>query len=79
MKNILNSIGLGDGSGEVSSTRLVVVAVAVCYLISKFYNAHLTKQPITWDGTDMGIIGTLGGVGVAKTVVENTPAKPATP
>lgn len=79
MKNLLSSIGLDDGAGSVSSTRLVVVLISLCYLVSKFYNAHLTKQPITWDGTDMGIIGTLGGVGVAKTISENAPPKPTTP
>lgn len=79
MKNLLTSIGLDDGAGSVSSTRLVVVAIAGCYLVSKFYNAHLTKQPITWDATDMGIIGSLGGVGIAKTVAENAQPQPQKP
>jgi len=78
MKNILTSIGLDDGVGNVSSTRVMILAVAACYLVSKFYNAHLTHQPITWDGTDMGIIGTLGGCGIGKTVAENQPP-PAAP
>ena len=55
------------------------MAVAFCWLVSKFYNAHLTHTAITWDSTDMGIIGSLGGVGIFKTVAENSTPKPPTP
>jgi hypothetical protein len=79
MKNILTSIGLDDGNGSVSSTRLINVAVAGCWLASKFFNAHMTHQPITWDSTDAAIIGALGGVSIFKTVAENSTPKPPTP
>lgn len=77
MKNLLSNIGLSDGEGNISHTRLVNVAVAVAWLTSKFYNTHLTHQPITWDAMDLGIIGTIGGVSILKTSAENnTPPKP---
>jgi hypothetical protein len=79
MKNLFTSIGLDDGEGNVSSTRIILVAVTLCWLASKFYNAHLTHQPITWDSTDMGIIGSLGGVGIVKTIAEKPAAAQAQP
>jgi hypothetical protein len=78
MKNLLSSIGLDDGTGSISSTRVIVMLIALCWVASKFYNAHVTHTAITWDATDMGIIGSLGGIGVFKTVAENSTPKPPT-
>jgi len=77
MKNLLESIGAGDGEGNTSSTRLIVIIVALFYLGSKFYNAYLTKQPIAWGNDDLAMVGTLGAILCGKTVVENS--KPKTP
>ena len=62
MKQILETIGAGDGEGNTSSTRLLVIVVAVFYLGSKFYNAYLTKQPIAWGNDDLAMVGTLESV-----------------
>ena len=74
--NFLNTIGAGDGQGNVSHTRIINLLVAACWLATKFYNAHLTHQPITWDGYDVAILGAIGGVSVAKTAVENSTPTP---
>jgi hypothetical protein len=80
MKNLLSGIGLDDGSGNVSHTRVVNLLVAACWLVSKFYNAHLTHTPITWDSTDLEILGVIGGISIGKTVAENsTKPNPPTP
>ena len=80
MNQFFNNIGLADGDGNTSSTRVINAAVTLCWLASKFYNSHLTHQPITWDGDDVAILGALGGIGIFKTVAEkpNQPADPAT-
>ena len=75
MTQFLNAIGAGDGTGSTSSTRLINIIVALFWLGTKFYNAHLTHQPITWDATDLGVIGAIGGVSVFKTVAENSTPK----
>lgn len=77
MKQLLETIGAGDGQGSVSHTRLINILVALTWLISKFYNAHLTHLSITWDTSDLEIFGAIGGVSIAKTVAENS--KPTTP
>ena len=78
MKQLLETIGAGDGLGNISHTRLINLAIAMCYLGSKFYNAHLTHAPITWDSNDLYIIGAIGGVSIGKTIVENQ-TKPTPP
>jgi hypothetical protein len=79
MKQILQDIGLGDGEGNTSSTRVVNLLVAVYWLASKFYNAHLTKQPIIFDSSDLEILGVIGGISIGKTIVEKPSTAPKTP
>ena len=79
MKQFLETIGAGDGEGNTSSTRLLVIVIAVFYLGSKFYNAYLTHQPMGWGNDDLAMVGTLGAILCGKTVVENNKPKPPTP
>jgi len=78
IKNLLTSLGMGDGADSISHTRVINVLVAACWLFSKFYNAHLTHTPITWDSSDLEILGVIGGISIGKSVVENNqqPTKP---
>jgi len=72
MKNFLNTIGAGDGEGNTSSTRMVNLLVAAVWLASKFYNAHLNGQAITWGASDLEMLGAIGGISIGKTVAENS-------
>ena len=72
MKQILHDIGLGDGEGNTSVTRVISLLLVLGYIAAKFYNAYITKTPVTFDGTDLGFMGTIGGILVAKTQVEKT-------
>ena len=76
MKQLLTGIGAGDGTGEVSHTRLINIAVTICWLVSKFYNAHLTHQPITWDASDLEILAVIGGISIGKSISEKQPSTP---
>lgn len=75
LKQTLHDIGLGDGEGNTSSTRIILFIVTLCWLVSKFYNAHLTHAAITWDSSDMEVLGIIGGLGVVKTQVEKPSTK----
>lgn len=72
MIQFLNALGAGDGQGNVSHTRIINIAVTLCWLTSKFYNAHLNHQPITWDNSDLEILGVIGGISIGKSVAENS-------
>jgi hypothetical protein len=79
MKDLLNNLGLSDGDGNVSHTRLINVLVAICWLGSKFYNARMTHQPITWDTNDLALLGAIGGISIGKTIAEKSADAPPAP
>jgi hypothetical protein len=78
MKQLFETIGAGDGEGNTSSTRLLVLGWGACYIASKFVNAYITKQPIAWGNDDLAMAGTLGGILCGKTVAEKS-TKPFEP
>ena len=70
MKQVMISM-LGDGAGNVSSTRVIMLFVVVAIVASKFFNSYLTKQPIVWSDTDWGMIATV----VGGKLIQNTQEK----
>ena len=68
-----NLLGVGDGDGNTSSTRVIRVLLIIGWMAMKAYNAHLLKQPITLDGNDLGLIGIIGATGLAQNSIEKTP------
>jgi hypothetical protein len=66
-----------DDTGATSMMRVIVFLVVLAVLGSAFYNAWLTKTPITWSSTDFGLIG----AAVTGKLIQNTQeaAPPATP
>lgn len=77
MNTLLKSL-LGDGAGNVSSMRVLILLVAVALIGSKFYNAYLTKSPIVWDSSDWQILATLIGGKLVQNTQEKEPVKPET-
>ena len=74
MKQTLHDLlGVGDGDGNTSSTRVIRVLLIIGWMGMKSFNAHLTKQPIAIDNTDLGFLGIIGGVGLAQSSIEKTP------
>ncbi len=61
----------GDGTGNYSMLRVIMFVVIVALIATKFYNAHLTGEPVTWTNQDLGILGTLIGGKVLQNVQEN--------
>jgi len=72
MKSIISM--LGDGQGNVSLMRVIILIIVVSVIGSKFYNAYLTKTPITFDSQDFELIG---GSFVAKLVQNSQEKTPA--
>ena len=66
---------MDDGSGNVSSSRVIRVLVIAGWLASKFFNAHLTKTVITWDTTDLELFGIIAASGLAQNHIENQAPK----
>lgn len=71
LKLFLHAVGMDDGKGSTSSQRFYRLLVVVAWLGTKFYNAHLTQLPITWDAMDLGMLGVIFGSGVVQNHVEN--------
>lgn len=76
LKLFLHAAGMDDGKGSTSSQRVIRMLVVLAWLGTKFYNAHLTHLPITWDAMDLGLLGVIGATGVAQNHVENQESKP---
>lgn len=72
---------LSDSTGQVSTMRVAVLIVIAAVIGSKFYNAWLTKMPVTWDSNDwLTISSALAGKLIQNTQENATvdaPAKPA--
>lgn len=52
---------IGDGEGNTSSTRVMLLLVLLFWMAMKFYNAAITHQPIVLDGTDLAFLSGLFG------------------
>ena len=62
---------VGDGAGNTSTMRVVVILIVIAIIASKFYNAWLSKMPITWTTQDLE----LASVAVGGKLVQNTQEK----
>ena len=74
MKQILLSL-IGDGAGNLSTTRVIVLIVPAAVILSKFYNAHLTGTPIEWTSHDLEIIGIVSGLKLVQNQQEKSNEK----
>jgi hypothetical protein len=65
MKKILATFGMGDGNDDISHTRVILVAVAASWLVSKFQHG----EPFGTEN-DRWMLGIILGGGIGKTVAE---------
>jgi hypothetical protein len=77
LTDLLASIGLGDGQGNTSATRVTALLLAVGFLITKITNAFSTHTPMTFTDTDLKFVGIVLGTLVGKTVAEGVAEKMA--
>lgn len=70
MKQLLEMLGMGDGEGNTSSTRLAVMLILATILLSKFYVSVRTGQEIIWDDNTLSVIKILFATLVTKSVAE---------
>lgn len=76
MKQILEQIGLGDGLGNTSSWRVVMYFLVLFWAAMKFYNAHLTGQPIEITNQDLVFLGFIVGGKMIQNKQEAAPSNP---
>ena len=79
IKSILTQLGLDDGSGNISSMRIVVALVVLAILIPKVIFACKTGTEITFSQQDLYAIGTVLGAKLAQNFQESSTPKPPTP
>lgn len=81
MKNILTSLGLGDGSGDVSSGRIAFILIVIAVIIPKVVIAIKTMTPPQWNEQDLMILGAAFGGKLVQNHQENKALeiKPAEP
>ena len=71
MKQLILS-AIGDGNGNTSSMRLTMIVTVIALLLTKAYNAWLTKQPIVWTADDISMLGIVTAGKVIQNQQENT-------
>lgn len=72
MNSILATIGLADGQGNTSSTRVAMMLVVLAVLSPKIILAIQTKTVPEWTVSDMEMLGIVFGV----KLVQNHQEKP---
>lgn len=72
MKNL--STLFGDGDGNYSMMRVIMFLMVVAFIAAKFFNAWLTRQPITFTAQDLTLVGTLVGGKLLQNAQENSSA-----
>lgn len=71
MQKIIELIGLGDGSGNTSSSRVVLYLIVLAILVPKVVLAIQTKTPPTWTQDDILLIGAAFGGKLVNSAIEN--------
>lgn len=75
IKNLLASIGLGDGENNTSITRVIALLFALGVVVPKFWGAIVNHQELVWDPQSIQALAIiLGGLGV-KTIAEGVATK----
>lgn len=68
----LAALGMGDGENNTSSHRVISMMVVAAWLVTKVYASLKAGTPMTIEATEVALIGTILGLGAAKTVAEQT-------
>ena len=77
MKQTLHDLlGIGDGEGNTSLMRVIVLLVVLAVLVPKVYCGIKTGTPITFTTTDFEVLG--GALG-AKLFQNSQESKPQSP
>lgn len=69
LTTILAALGMGDGLGNTSNTRVNLTLVTIVWLTPKFL-AAVHGEPVTWTQMDLAILATVLGGGIGKTIAE---------
>lgn len=64
----------GDGAGQISSLRVLSAVVVGAVVVTKFYNAWLTRSAVVWDAQDLGLIGSVLGAKLVQNFQEQSGA-----
>lgn len=75
LTNILSSIGLGDGQGNTSITRVVVALIVLAVLLPKIILAIKAGTEPTWTPGDMEMLGIAFGAKLVQNTQENAQPK----
>lgn len=79
LSQLVQSIGLGDGTGQVSSMRIMVMLVLLTVLVPKVVIAIQTSTTPEWSESDMAILGIAFGAKLWQNNQENAGTTPPTP
>lgn len=79
LTNLLASFGLGDGQGNTSITRVILMLITLAVLLPKIILAIKTGVSPEWTATDMEMLGIAFGAKLVQNQQENqTPTVPKT-
>lgn len=78
IQKLIQSIGLGDGEGNTSSMRVIVLLIALAVIVPKVVIAIQTKTPPVWNTDDLMILSAaLGGKLVQNHQEKETKSNPS--
>ena len=80
LTNILAALGLSDGQGNTSSTRVVVALITLAVLLPKIILAIKSGTSPEWTASDMEMLGIAFGAKLVQNQQENqTTVQPPKP
>ena len=57
MQKLIETLGMGDGNGSTSSTRVVMVLIALAVILPKIVASFKTGAPPVWSEGDWAMLG----------------------
>jgi hypothetical protein len=79
MTNILSTLGLSDGQGNISSMRLVLFLIVLAILAPDVYIAFKTATPLNVPSQQLEVLATVLSAKLMQNHQENQGANPEPP
>lgn len=77
LQKIIDLMGVGDGLGNTSSSRVVLYLVVFSVLGPKIFVAFKTLTPVVWSETDIMLISAAFAGKLVNTNLENKAGPPS--
>lgn len=61
LTDILGGFGMGDGEGNTSSTRVILVIIVLAVVVPRVVNAIATRSAPDWSPMDLAMLGIAAG------------------